>query len=661
MAGRQGPPCGGESPKAEPDDDRSTTVDRKTMSRLITRGCALGLMVCVAAAPALAQAGRRPQPITALAAATSGELHGMIRDDQGRPLAGAVVSALGPKTAFAVSDERGRFTFRPLPPGPYLVRAHLQGYAPARDLIIQIAPGVRVTSSLALVRRADAAAPDVLTASVGGGADPAAPTTGREPDKRAARDEQADHQHDEVAWRMRHSRRSVLKEAEAQIAALDDSDNSRRETRAGVTHAIGAPARLATALFAGIPLTGQINLLTTTSFDTPQDLFSMNAALPRGVAYVALAAPGADGDWTVRGTITQGDLSSWIVAGSYTRRPGAAHESEAGLSYSAQRYLGGNPEALAAMRGGSRNVGTMYAYDNWAIGPSVRVGYGAKYASYDYLADRGLFSPRASLAVRPISRDSLTLRTSVSHREEAPGATEFLPPAIGPWLPPERTFSHLSRGEFRPQRVDHVEVSADRTWPGGVVIGVRAFSQRVEDQVATVFGLTADGSPDLGHYRVGSTGDFDARGWGVTVSRAVTDRVRASVNYTLLESQWRGGSPDAQVLGELGLLRHDERVHDVTASIESIVPPTSTRVSVLYKMNTGFAAEDDAASPLVTARFNVRVSQALPFLAFANAHWEMLVAVSNLFREEASDGSVYDELLVLRPPKRVVGGVMVRF
>ena len=41
--------------------------------------------------------------------------------------------------------------------------------------------------------------------------------------------------------------------------------------------------------------------------------------------------------------------------------------------------------------------------------------------------------------------------------------------------------------------------------------------------------------------------------------------------------------------------------------------------------------------------------------------WEMLVAVRNLFREGALDASVYDELLVVRPPKRIVGGLTVRF
>jgi hypothetical protein len=39
----------------------------------------------------------------------------------------------------------------------------------------------------------------------------------------------------------------------------------------------------------------------------------------------------------------------------------------------------------------------------------------------------------------------------------------------------------------------------------------------------------------------------------------------------------------------------------------------------------------------------------------------MLVGVRNLFREAFTETSIYDELLVSRPPKRVVGGITVRF
>ena len=46
---------------------------------------------------------------------------------------------------------------------------------------------------------------------------------------------------------------------------------------------------------------------------------------------------------------------------------------------------------------------------------------------------------------------------------------------------------------------------------------------------------------------------------------------------------------------------------------------------------------------------------------FSSAKWEMLVAVRNFFRETAADQSIYDELLVVRPPKRIVGGLTLKF
>jgi hypothetical protein len=57
----------------------------------------------------------------------------------------------------------------------------------------------------------------------------------------------------------------------------------------------------------------------------------------------------------------------------------------------------------------------------------------------------------------------------------------------------------------------------------------------------------------------------------------------------------------------------------------------------------------------------VQVRQSLPFLDFSSAKWEMLLAVRSFFRETAADQSVYGELLSVRTPKRIVGGVTVHF
>jgi len=64
-------------------------------------------------------------------------------------------------------------------------------------------------------------------------------------------------------------------------------------------------------------------------------------------------------------------------------------------------------------------------------------------------------------------------------------------------------------------------------------------------------------------------------------------------------------------------------------------------------------------------RFDVQVRQALPFQPIQGGTIEVLVAMSNMFRDPANAGafgaSSYDELLTVRAPRRVLGGVQVRF
>ena len=628
------------------------------MIRPFTPLC-LAVVVCAAAgaAPASAQLRTQPQPIAQVAALPQAELYGAVLDDHGEPLAGAVVSALGSTTAFAVSDSDGRFAFRNLPYGPYLVRAHLQGYLPARARLIQVNRVSNAAATVVLTRRADGDRPaPVLAAGVG----PAEMAAGSD-------DEAETHDHGEVAWRLRHLKRSVLKDAATGlIEAAGASGSFLDDSLGGLGRVVvGSPARLATSLLAEVPWNGQFDLLTTTSFDRPQDLLSMQTWLPRGVAFLSIEAPTSSGHWAMRGAMTQGDLSSWLVAGSYQRAP-AAHRYDAGLSYGMQRYLGGNADALAAVSEGGRNVGAIYGYDDWTINPRLTVSYGAKYARYDYLAQQALLSPRASVTVTPSVNDSFKVRAAVSRRMAAPGAEEFIPPTSGPWLPPERTFSPVSSSHgFVPEQVDHVEVAAEREWAGQIVTGVRAFRQTVDDQIVTLFGVVRPGTAAArrGHYYVASAGDVDARGWGVSMSRTTAAGIRASIDYTNIRSTWVRRSPDAEALAlvAVSVLRDNgERVHDLTTSVESTLPVTETKVFAVYRINSRFA-DAGAAVAGPEARFDIQINQLLPFLNFSGAQWEMLVAVRSLFSDDLLDASIYDELLVVRSPKRVVGGVTVRF
>jgi hypothetical protein len=79
---------------------------------------------------------------------------------------------------------------------------------------------------------------------------------------------------------------------------------------------------------------------------------------------------------------------------------------------------------------------------------------------------------------------------------------------------------------------------------------------------------------------------------------------------------------------------------------------------VVYRVSNGFC---HAAGPGFGSRFDIQLSQTLPFTAFGLNKWEALVDVRNLFHGAREMGALYDELLTISPPMRVLGGVRVRF
>jgi len=624
---------------------------------------ALLVMMAGLLSPAMSVAQVAPRPASSsvpqVASLAAIELRGTVVDERLQPLAGVVISALGGTSAFAVSDRSGHFVLRDLPAGPYLVRAHLQGYTPTRARIVQVTTASRDISIALTKVTGKSDEPQVLQAGVAG-VDGDAESTAGEADTE---------DHSELAWRLRHIRRSVLRDVDTGVLPAVNEGSFMEDSLGALAKALGNPVRYASDFISDLPLNGQINLLTSTSFDRPQNLFSLQNGLPNSVAFVTLTAPTTTGKWDVRGGTTQGDLSSWIVAGSYSWQPvGSSHSYHAGLSYAMQRYLGGNADALAAMADGRRNAGEMYAFDRWAITSRLDVSYGARYARYDYLANETLFSPKASVTVTPLPRGSLRVRGTMSRREIAPGAEEFLLPSTGIWAPPGRTFSPVSmRVGFHPEQINHLEVAAEQPLAKDIVVGMRVFRQQVNDQLVTLFGvsLPSTAGANLGHYYVGNAGDVDARGWGVSVSRTVADAIHASIDYTQTDAEWLRpsmGSARVALVMPSAIRRQFEQLRDLTTSIESDVPRLDTRVFVIYKVNSGFTRPyATTLQPQVASRFDVEVSQALPFLNFSSARWEMIVAVRNLFHEDVLDASVYDELQVVRPPKHVVGGVTVRF
>ncbi|MEX2663500.1 MAG: TonB-dependent receptor [Vicinamibacterales bacterium] len=600
----------------------------------------------------------RPSPVTQVARLSSGTITGSVADERGRPVPGAKVTAIGATMALAQTDASGRFLTEVLPAGEYVVKAHLAGFSASKREIVRVG-GASASVPPLQVRRLDApgkADPSVPSRPIvaAGFSLPQAETA----DESATDGSKDAHPHSETAWRLRHIKRSILKDrSNAIVVATDETLSDGSVFGRAMGGAVNF-ASYATSLFTDLPLTGEVNLLTS-SF-APGDLFGGDD-LPRGIAYVSLGSPTPAGEWQVRAAMSEGDLASWILAGSFTSKAGPSHAYTLGLSYSTQGYQGGNPVALAAMRDGSRNAGEVFGFDRWRVTPWLELDYGGRYARYDYIQDdHGLMSPRVGLTVSP--RKGTRMSALVRQRMVVPGAEEFLPRAMtGPALPPERTFAAFEGHDMRVERFRGLDFLVEHQVGDAYVLGFRRFYQNVDDQLVTMFRVVPEGSPEsVGHYYVGNAGAFDASGWAISMSTPPGLRVRGSIDYTVARATWTSRN-EALALSVPSVLRPEtEDIHDLTTSLHTDIPETATRVFVLYRFNTAFTRSDDLTRPGADARFDVQVNQALPF-GVAGTKWEVLVGLRNLFRDANDPASVYDELLVVRPPKRVIGGFLVRF
>jgi hypothetical protein len=646
------------------------------MNRFIS-AAALALLVFPASA-AYSQTSVRPQHTPF----PTGTIEGRVLDDAQAPVAGAMVSVVGRTTAAATTDRDGHYALKELPFGPYVLTVHSHGYWQSHARTVQLtaasfsAPAIRlaraveknpaiipVTTQFAGFGASTPAAPVAPASAAVSSPAPAAVSSNDEPSDPSTSAVSTDGEDGgATAWRLRHLPRSVLKEA-----AIDDSawmshtpfDPVRAADWFGRAVAVG-PA----VLFSDLALSGQINLLTTESFDHPGEL--LNTTGGRGVAFVSVGTQAAGGEWAMQGAMTQGDLASWIVAGSYKSIASANHAYDVGLSYSTQQYDGGNAAALAAIRDSARNVGSVSGFDQWTLSPRFIVGYGTAFARYDYLEGSGVWSPRMSVTI-PI--DGLRLQAVASEHAMVPGAEEFAPSVNGLWLPPERTFSSISNdGKFRAERTRHVEVSLERDLTPGVSVAVRGFNQNVTDQLVEMFGaadmLGPSPSP-MGHYFVGTAGDVNARGWGASITQVVPGYLRGTIEYTVARAYWQPSS-DGSLLARASTssrLPSAENVYDLLTTIEATIPQTSTKIFAKYRMNTAFRGPevDRLSQTNANSRFNVRVNQSLPFLRFSSADWEMLLDIRNMFRDEDGYASLYDEALAVRSPKRIVGGLLVKF
>ena len=96
---------------------------------------------------------------------------------------------------------------------------------------------------------------------------------------------------------------------------------------------------------------------------------------------------------------------------------------------------------------------------------------------------------------------------------------------------------------------------------------MRAFSQHVDNQLVTLFGIEEPGLPPatLGHYFVANSGRVDATGYGAGFKTVFAKRVHGSVEYSFARAE-RNPATALRIscCSRPSSLRPvNERVHDV--------------------------------------------------------------------------------------------------
>lgn len=591
------------------------------MNRMRAATSTLILLGLFLAAPAWAEA---PAPLGV-------ELEGIVKDESGAPLVGAIVSVFGKNLAegarIAVTDDSGQFQIDGVPPGMYRLRAYLSGFLPSALAQVVIEEGVEqvgavLMSLAALDSDGDASQPAELTR------------------KRSF---------SELNWLMTHEARNVLKSDEWTLPTTATLESEE-------TLSFGEPK---------LALGGEFGVRAA-AYDQGLDEFpGGGAGLDARLAYARLFIPTDDAQWLVSAQVLESALSSWAGRAEYAAGDLNGHALTAGVTYG--NFLYGGLEdyrpvdaALTRQPVGGRSdewFGSVYASDSFVVG-STSIHAGVAYQHFGFLQESGYASPRVEIA-HPLDGSGRTVvRGAIDYRVLAPGGEDIgllsrvaYTDVYGP--------SPATRSTMRAERTARFQLGVEREISASTRVGVRMFQESADDQLVKLYTKESAARVGSGHFTVGNKGDFRTRGVGLSVSQSF-GAMSGTVGYTF----GMGRALSGRIPGGASTPEETE-IHDVTTAVATSIDRTQTRLTAAYRFisHPTFAQSGDgfSAGTSQDSRFNIQVFQVLPFVGWNGTSWELMVAVRNLFYEDLEDVSILDEMAVIDAPRRVLGGVTVRF
>lgn len=559
--------------------------------------------------------------------ASVGSLTGRVTGPDGTVIVRAPVVVRGAVRRRVITTADGRFAVGGLPPGRYDV--DVDGWVVTPRRTVTVVAGRSVSTAVTAQRL-----PAVSAAGVGLPLVPAgtAASASDGPPSDAPATSAADD--DALAWRLRHARRSVLKTA-----------------RSGPQSA-SAPERWSP----GLPDT-EVHLLSVGGAALPDGL-EPTAAGTGGLATVRLRAPLDGGlDWSVALAMTQALRPTWSGSAAASLPVGRGHQVGASVAWMALRPSG--PVRMPWEHGpetASRAAGRVTVSDDVHLGPRVAVQLSEAVLRMDGDVTALRSDPTVMLAVVPADgwqvmgrlsqRSYSILDLTTAARWDALGLNA--PDASQAWTSGAPAVEQGRAQEFRLERGF-----------GPLRMAVGRVHEQVADGWARVYGVLGDDG--VTPTRIVGTGTRETSATQLTVDASAGGRVRGALRIAVGED--RASAPGATARAA-GLWPSGVSTwQDMQALLATDVAGARTQVVLVYRVRLQQAADGRSeADATRVARYAVRVRQPLPFLPTTGTQWDVLMDVSTLATGTASvDQSAADEWHVVRVPRRVLGGLALRF
>lgn len=566
-----------------------------------------------------------------LEARDGGSIQGWVEDAQGAPVSGALVSLFGRGLSgggvVAFTDAGGHVSLPALPAGSYTLRAVGRGLQAGAARQITVLPDQRTFFSLSLT-------PPRSSKPSAGAEDGAvivqASAQQREPEEARPTETSVAETARELRWLLRHKRRSTLE-------SLDPATTT-------------VAADLSGPMTPSLSAVGGTFLFVAHAASDGLDETPLSDDMG-GLGLVKLQGRLSDNaQWSVGGVLAENQARAWRMAAEFVVETEDGHTFETGSGYgrAALRPTLAGSGAEGAWAG---QMGAIFLRDRYRLSERFTSTLGTRVTYYGFLNDRMHVDPQISGEWKT-SRSTL-VRGTFSARTLTPGGDILTVSTLA--AAPALAYALLDP-QLRPERITRYELAVSAR-AGLATFTATAFREGVRDQLVNAFGPAGRGRS----LHIVNGRGVSLSGGELSVGANLGKSVTGSLSYAAGYARRGPGGPlqtwfeDPASQG----IAHDGSFHDVSARVEAVLQRSDTRLVAYCRLS---ALDPEGESPSLTrTRFDVQLIQGLPFIGeLTRSDWDLLLGLRNLYYEDG-EGATLDEWATLKAPKRVVGGISVKF